>query len=340
MKAAVLTEFKNIAIQEREQPHPSDDEVVVQVAYSGVCGSDVHAFLAHHPAVKPPLILGHEFSGRVVEIERNAKTELAIGDPVVVQPYTSCGRCELCRQGRDNVCADIRIFGIHTDGCFAEYVTAPINRTHKIPKEVDLKLAALTEPLAVAVHDVRKSGFKVGQSVFIIGGGPIGMLIALVARLGGASSIVLSEINPYRKQLLESMGFEALDPSQSDIVQEIAAKSYSKGFDVVFEVSGTEQGTALMTDVAKRGGTIMVVGIPARKYPVDTDAVFKKELHIQGVRIHAPHHFTIASEMIITGTLNSYLENIITQEFTLDEVGQAIQFSLQDAEHYKLLIKH
>ena len=192
MKASVLTDYGKIEYTDIPDPQPGDDEALIRVAYSGVCGTDVHVYQGHHPAGIPPVIMGHEFSGTIVEVGKNNKKGLKKDDRVVVQPFLSCGICDLCITGRENVCADLKIFGIHIDGSFAEYVKAPVQRIHLIPKGMDFKLAALIEPLAVAFHDVRSSGLNVGQGVLVIGGGPIGLLIAAVARTAGASRILVT----------------------------------------------------------------------------------------------------------------------------------------------------
>jgi len=194
MKAAYYAQKQNIELVDLDLPKPKKDEALIRVKYAGICGSDLHVYHGAHPTAKFPVIPGHEFVGELVELGEDAVTDIKPGEIVVAQPFSSCGVCEACISGNDNVCRDLKLLGAHKDGCFAEYVTVQAKKMYRIPGGVDLKLAALTEPLAVAVHDVRNSGLKVGQTALIIGGGPIGIFIAMVAQLAGAQ-VYISEVS-------------------------------------------------------------------------------------------------------------------------------------------------
>lgn len=340
MKASVTTDFGKIEYKDVPMPVIEEDEALIRVACSGVCGTDLHVFQGHHPAAKPPIIMGHEFSGTIEILGKINKKGLAIGDRVVAQPFYSCGVCELCVSGRDNACPSLRIFGVHIDGSFAEYVKAPMRRIHVIDDGLDFTTASLTEPLAVALHDVRSSGFKIGDSALIIGGGPIGLLIAEVARTGGASKILVTELNPYRKKLLSDMGFEVLDPSQCDIMKEIGERTSGMGYDKVFEVSGTRSGTELMLKAVKTGGTTVIVGIPTDKYPMDTDTIFKREITIRGVRIHSQINFKDAVTLTRRPEIRKVLNALMTKEFFLADLKDALELSLNSAEISKLIIRN
>jgi 2-desacetyl-2-hydroxyethyl bacteriochlorophyllide A dehydrogenase len=340
MKAAWLKDWKELALEDRPVPKIGHGEVLIRVKYAGICGSDLHVYNGHHATAIKPVILGHEFSGEIVEIDPDCHTGLKAGDRVVVQPYTSCGTCDICVQGRDNVCKELKIFGIHQDGCFAEYIKVPIKKVYRIPEGVDMKLATITEPLAVAVHDVRRSALSAGQTAMVIGGGPIGVLIALVARLSGASRIVVSEVNEYRIAFLREMGFTVVNPMKEDAEKAaLAFTDNGEGFDVVFEVSGTLPGAALMTRVARIGGKIVVIGIPKGKCEVDTGAVVAKELELLGVRVHAQVNFAAAIDIIAKGDLNNDLRKVITDEYSLDDIQKAIDFSQEDQKHLKVVIR-
>jgi 2-desacetyl-2-hydroxyethyl bacteriochlorophyllide A dehydrogenase len=339
MKASVLTDFGKIEYLDVPEPEFGYDEALVKVAYSGVCGTDVHVSQGHHPAAAPPLIMGHEFSGTVEKVGKQNKKGLEPGQRVVVQPFYSCGVCELCITGRDNVCPELRIFGVHRDGSFAEYVSAPVLRIHPVGKDADLKLAALTEPLAVALHDVRMSGMKVGQTVFVIGGGPIGVLIAAVARLNGASEILVTEINPFRKDLLTKLGFDVFDPSNGDVRENVRKRTAGRGYDRVFEVSGTKSGSELMLEAVKIGGTVMVVGIPTDKYPLDTDLIFKREIRIQGVRIHSQINFRDAVTTAARPEMQEVLRALVTHEFPLSDLDKAVDLAQNSKKVSKIIIK-
>jgi len=340
VKASVLTAYGKVEYTDVPDPRIKDDEALIRVACSGICGTDVHVFQGHHPAGIPPVIMGHEFSGTIVEVAAENKKGLKEGDRVVVQPYLSCGICELCIAGRENCCADLKIFGIHVDGCFSQFVKAPLQRVYSLPESIDLKTASLIEPLAVAYHDVRSSGFAVGNSTLVIGGGPIGLLIAAVARTAGASEILVTELNPHRKALLSDLGFEVHDPTQCDITREIRKRTAGMGYDKVFEVSGTKSGTDLMIEGVKTGGTCVIVGIPTDKYPMDTATIFKREITIRGVRIHSQIHFRGAIQLASNPEIQQILQKLITREFPLPRLGDAINLSLTSSEISKIVITY
>jgi 2-desacetyl-2-hydroxyethyl bacteriochlorophyllide A dehydrogenase len=229
--------------------------------------------------------------------------------------------------------------GIHIDGCFAEYVKVPLKKIYKIPVNVSYRLASLTEPLAVAVHDVRRSRLAVGETALVIGGGPIGLLIAMVARYAGASRVVISEPNKYRIGIAQALGFEVIDPLASGSEEELMGRTDGEGYDVVFESSGTMPGAALMTKAAKIVGRVIVVGIPRTKPEVDTGAIFAKELDVLGVRIHSQLSFAAAVDVLGKGDLNTELESLITNEFALEEIQKALDFSQEDDKHIKVVLK-
>lgn len=340
MNAAVTTDFGTIEYKDVPVPEIGDGEALIRVACSGVCGTDVHVFRGHHPAAKPPIIMGHEFSGVISEIEDKNPKGLNKGDRVVVQPFESCGVCELCVTGRENVCPDLRIFGVHRDGSFAEFVRVPIKRIYRIPDDLDFDIAALIEPLAVALHDVRSSGFSVGNTALVIGGGPIGLLIAAVAELSGASRVLVTELNPFRKKLLKESGFDVLDPTECEIMKEVHKRTEGMGFDVVFEVSGTKSGTDVMIDAVKTGGTGVIVGIPTDKYPISTDTMFKREIRLQGVRIHSQKNYKDAIALTGRKRIRETLKRLITGEYPLSGLAEAIELSISSSEISKLVIRN
>lgn len=338
MKAAVYPEKGKIELAERAIPDIGPGEALVEVKYAGICGSDVHVWQGHHPTATYPRIPGHEFSGILVKADGELREGVHAGDRVVVQPYWSCGMCEPCFTGRDNVCKKLNIFGIHRDGCFAQYVRVPTKKIYRLPDCVSLKMGALAEPLAVAVHDVRTSGLKAGQKALVIGGGPIGMLIALVAQYAGAQAYI-SEINEFRLGFARSLGAETINPAREDLLKQTSAVTQGNGFDVVFEVSGSRAGTACMTQVVKTGGTVMIVGMAGELCPVDTGAVFAKELTIKGVRIHSQENFEGAVSILASGALEEKLGKLITKVFSLSECVEAMEYQISDPEHFKVLIE-
>lgn len=338
MKTAYYPSVHKIEYVEIDTPKPKKGEALIKVKYAGICGSDLHVYHGAHPTAKFPVVPGHEFVGEVVELGEDASTDIKPGEIVVAQPFSSCGVCEACITGNDNVCQSLKLLGAHMNGCFAEYVAIPAKKMYRIPEGVDLKLAALAEPLAVAVHDVRRSGLKVGQSTLIIGGGPIGIFIAIVAQLAGAQ-VYISEVSDFRLDFAKNMGFKTLNPTHADFDQRVVEITKGKGFDVVFEVSGSKAGIASMTKLVKISGTVMVVGMASDKFPVDTTSVFLKQVKLLGVRIHSQEAFAAAVDILADGKLNSQLTQLISKTYSLNDVEEAYRYVLSNTDYFKVLIE-
>ncbi|MDD2477352.1 MAG: alcohol dehydrogenase catalytic domain-containing protein [Dysgonamonadaceae bacterium] len=339
MKKTVLLDWKKIIVEDAPIPTLEEDEALIKLKYGGICGTDIHVYSHRHATATIPRVLGHEYCGEIVKINTKGDTDLKLGDFVTSHPLNACGNCNSCLLGKENVCSNLEIYGVHTDGCFAEYFKVPIKKIYKINKEIDPIVAAQIEPLAVALHDVSLSKLERGQSVFIISAGPIGLLIALVARQCGASKIVMSELNDYRIRLAQSMGFTVLNPTEKDFEEKLLAETNGEGFNVIFEVSGSKQGSEIMTKITAQRATIVIVGVPVDKYPVDTGAFLAKELKAVGVRIHNRYAYKEAVEMINSGVINEDLKKLVTNIFPLDKIEEAISFSIEDKEHFKVLLK-
>ena len=312
MKAAYYTNKEQLELVELETPKIGCGEALVKVKYTGICGSDIHVFHGAHPTAKFPVVPGHEFVGELAELNDAS--------------------------GNDNVCQELKLLGAHCNGSFAEYVKVPAKKMYRIPKDVDFKLAALAEPLAVAVHDVRRSQLKVGQKALVIGGGPIGLFIAMVARLVGAE-VYISEVNEFRLNYAKDMGFKTLNPKDEDFDQQVKTITNGKYFDVVFEVSGSKAGAASMTKLAKISGMVVIVGMAGDNYPVDLMSVFTKQLKLQGVRIHTQEAFAAAVDILVSGELNDQLYKLISKTFALEDIKAAFEYMHTNTDHFKILLE-
>jgi (R,R)-butanediol dehydrogenase/meso-butanediol dehydrogenase/diacetyl reductase len=296
-------------IGQAEAVEPGPGEARLRVAYAGICGTDVHiAQGAMDARISLPQVIGHEMSG-VVEALGAGVDDLAVGDRVVVRPLDARGETPADR-GVSHICRKLKFLGIDTPGAFQETWTVPAFTLHKLPADIDLRLAALVEPVAVAVHDVRRGQVAAGDQVVVIGGGPIGLLVALVARQAGAQ-VTLTEINPSRQALARELGFDVLDPTSVDLAAEVDARTGGAGADVVFEVSGSQAGADAMTKLAGLRGRVVVVAIFAGDAPrVNLFDLFWKELTIIGARVYEPGDYDTAIDLVAGGTLP--LERLIT----------------------------
>jgi 2-desacetyl-2-hydroxyethyl bacteriochlorophyllide A dehydrogenase len=338
MKAAIIKTIGSIEICEAPMPVLNDGESLIRVIYIGICGTDVHLLNGNHPTAVYPLIPGHEFVGELVESKGRGSERFDVGDVVVAQELVTCGTCDACAKGEDNVCNELSIIGIHTNGGFAEYVKVMTRKMYKLPKDIDLKSAALTEPLAVAVHDVRVSGLKVGETALVLGGGPIGLLIAVVARLSGAGKTLISEPNEYRRKFASDMGFDTIDPSREGFDEKLRAITGGRGFDVSFEAAGAPSALSTCIEHTKNTGVAVIIAMTSGDVFIDTGKVFAKELTLKGVRLHSQYNFRGAVDIISSGALSSDLKKFITGMFPLENVAEALETAMS-GKAFKILLE-
>ena len=314
---------------------PGQGEVTVDIAYCGVCGTDLHIYLGHMDArVDMPQVIGHEMSG-VVSALGPGVVGWDVGDRVVVRPLDPCGACPACAAGHSHICQNLDFLGIDTPGAFQTHWTVPVHTLHRLPDGVGDDIGALIEPLAVACHDVRLGEVAAGNRAVVIGGGPIGTLVALVARHAGAD-VLMTEVNPYRVEFARGLGFEALDGRESDVAARVEEITDGAGADVVFEVSGSQAGAELMTKLARTRGRIVVVAIFADPPKVDLFQFFWRELRLCGVRVYEPQDFEMAIQLAESGALP--LERLITRREPLSGTQPIFDDIASGADMMKALI--
>jgi (R,R)-butanediol dehydrogenase / meso-butanediol dehydrogenase / diacetyl reductase len=295
---------------------PDAGEVRLTVAYCGLCGTDLHiAHGAMDARVHTPQVIGHEMSGTVAALGTGVEG-FAVGDAVVVRPLDARGETPADR-GLSHISRGLKFIGIDVPGALQASWTVPAFTLHALPAGVDLRLGALAEPLAVACHDVRRGEVVAGQTAVVIGAGPIGLLIALVARAHGTQVLVV-EPDETRRTLAEELGLTALEPADDDVAETIVDATAGVGADVVFEVSGSSAGILAATKYAALRGRIVVVAIFPEPKPVALFDLFWKELELRGARVYEPEDFEAAIKLIAAGTLE--LEPLITAVEPLQRV--------------------
>ncbi|KAA0967065.1 zinc-binding dehydrogenase [Sporosarcina sp. ANT_H38] len=335
MKAGQYLSEKKLGLSQIEKPSVKDGEALVKVSFAGICGTDMMIYFGKHPRAKAPLTMGHEFSGVIEEIADGSS--FTIGDRVVVEPTISCGQCPACQSGHANVCKTLRLIGIDMDGGFAEYVAVPINRLHKIPDELPASIAAFTEPVAVAVHSVRKSDLLVGENVAILGAGPIGLLIGMVAKLNGANNIFISDISPYRLAKAEELGFISLDARKVNVTEEILSRTNGHGVDVVFEVAGSQITANQMVEIVKTRGQIVVVSVFKQPPTIDFAKMHYNEISLTTTRCYSRDDFSTAISLMAQGKID--VAPIISHELPIEELEQGFSLMGNPDESLKILIK-
>jgi 2-desacetyl-2-hydroxyethyl bacteriochlorophyllide A dehydrogenase len=324
----------DFALREAPAVPPGRGEVRLDVAYCGVCGTDLH--IAHggmDHRVRIPQVIGHEMSGTVAEVGPDVDG-VSIGEPVVVRPLDTRAETPADR-GFSHIGRNLKFLGIDTPGAFQSSWTVPAFTLHALPDGVDMQLAALTEPLAVACHDVRRAELSPGDTAVVFGGGPIGLLIALVARTEDAR-VVVAEVNPARLALAAELGFETVDSSATDVAAHVAALTGGFGADIVFEVSGSPAGALMMTELASIRGRIVVVAIYPEPQPIRLFDLFWKELELRGARVYEPEDYRQAIDLVAWGGLP--LERLITAVEPLERLPAVFDELSQGSAAMKILI--
>jgi 2-desacetyl-2-hydroxyethyl bacteriochlorophyllide A dehydrogenase len=335
MKAAYYQGNRTIKVGESIPRKPGSDEIRIHVAYCGVCGTDLHVFKGGmDKRVSIPQVIGHEMSGEIAEVGANVKG-WSLGERVVVRPLHPCGNCPACQAGHSHICYNLKFLGIDTPGAFQGSWTVPAHTLHRLPANLPLDRAALIEPLAVACHDVRLSEVKPKEEVVVIGGGPIGVLIALVAASIKAR-VLVSEVNPFRLNMARELGLEAVNPKEVDLADLVGKRSGGAGADVVFEVSGSAAGAATMTQLARSRGRIVIVAIFGEAPRVDLFRFFWRELRLCGARVYEPEDFNQATALAASGALP--LERLISAKRPLKDLQKVFELIESSEDLMKVLI--
>lgn len=335
-QAAFYRGDKNFSIDAVETGPPGAGEVQIDVAYCGICGTDLHIYLGHmDPRVGFERTIGHEMSGVVSALGEGVQG-LSVGQRIVVRPLDHCGDCPACNAGHQHICHNLKFIGIDSDGAFQQKWNVPAHTLHVLPDDLDLSHAALIEPLAVAVHDVRRGNVQPGEDVLVIGGGPIGMLVAMVAREAGAN-VTISEINENRLAFADKIGFTTLNPKETDVAKTIHDATGGKGADVVFEVSGSQPGVDLMTAAAATRGRIVMVAIHATKPQIDMFQFFWRELDLLGARVYLPQDYDGAMALLAKGVVDC--DSFITDIQGLDDIQGAFETLTQNPNAMKSMIR-
>jgi (R,R)-butanediol dehydrogenase/meso-butanediol dehydrogenase/diacetyl reductase len=340
MKAAVFKGIESIDVEDVPEPEAGPEDLVVEVSACGICGSDLHTY-QHGSFVQPGQIMGHEFSGRVVEAGPDVQG-LAVGDRVTAVPIVPCGECARCREGRYNLCAVAWTTGIAygKPGAFAERVRIP----RSIQGENVFKLddvsdeeGATVEPLAVAVHAVKLAGEVQGATALVLGLGTIGQQVVQVLKARGARRIIGIDLSALRLAAARELGADAIDGGAG--VTEALADALGEGeeIDYVFECSGVPALATAALEAVRGGGTIVVLALYDDPVTFNPTALVQKELRLQGSIAYTSEDFAEAIELLRSGGARA--DTLITQRERLDDVADAFRVQLEKDRSLKVLVK-
>jgi len=340
MQRVVVKSKSEILLEETPRPVPARNEILVATLVSGVCGSDIHAWQGHHPFVPLPYNPGHEVVGIIKEIGADV-TDLIVGQRVTVEPTLPCWNCKRCKQGEENLCENLQFFGcVYDQGGMAQYFTIPANRVHLIPSGFSDEEAALIEPLATPVHAVRLaalgSGDLTGKSVAILGAGTIGLLTLAAAKHFNAKKIVMTDLLPSKRERALRLGANAvLDATRSDLVEAVL-QSLGESADVVFDCVSVQSSINQAITMALKGGTVVVVGVPAAPVTVPLPLMQDLQIRLQGSATYLPIDFAEATAMIQAGEIQ--VNEIVTAIFPMESVELAFQ-KASSGEQVKVLVR-
>lgn len=348
MKAARWYGPRDIRIEEIPEPLIQPGMVKIRVEWCGICGSDLHEYVAGpifipvdapHPVSGDiaPIVMGHEFAGEVVEVG-DGVSRVKTGDRVCVEPILNCGTCYACRMGMYNVCEHIGFHGLSGGGGgFSEVTMVKEHMVHAIPDHMSYEEGALVEPTAVALHAVRQSGLKAGDTCVIFGLGPIGLSTVQCAKAAGASKIIAVEISPERQHKARELGathiFNPLEADVPTAVRELTGA----GADVCFEVAGVEQTINSAIDCVRVGGQVVIISIWEKKASIAPNQFVLKEIAMRGTLAYR-NIFPAVIDLIADKAIRA--EQMITKKIALDDiVGEGFERLTQSKSEVKILVR-
>lgn len=287
MKALLLSEYKLLEVASLPVPVPNPDDLLVEVAACGICGSDVHGYDGTSGRRIPPLVMGHEAAGVVAEVGSEVKG-FAVGDRVTFDSTVYCGMCAFCRKGEVNLCDDRQVVGVSCGdyrraGAFAEYVTVPARIAYQLPEGLGFAEAAMLEAVSVALHAVAVTELKGGETALVIGAGMIGLLVLQAARIAGCSRVFVADIDATRLKSAGALGAdETILASGAELVKEILQLTEGRGVDVVLEAVGRNETVATAIDSVRKGGTVTLVGNITPQVSLPLQKVVSRQIRLQG----------------------------------------------------------
>lgn len=350
MKAALWYEKNDVRVENIKEPEIKKGTVKIKVKWCGICGSDLHEYLGgpifipveeRHPLSKEkaPVVLGHEFSGEIVEIADDV-TGFKIGDRVVVEPIVACGTCPACKDGKYNLCSSLGFHGLcGGGGGFAEYTVFPAEFVHKIPKDLSYEKAALIEPIAVALHSVRVGEFLTGQTALVLGAGPIGLATIEALKAAGASLVVVMQRKSIRQEYAKRSGADiVLDPNEVDIAKEIKNLTGGLGVDIAFETTGAQIGFDLGLDSIKYNGTMVITSIWEKDIDFNPNVLVFTEKKVIGTLAYR-NEFPATMAQMRDNRIK--VDGYITKKIHLDDIvkeGFGALTGPEKKKHVKILV--
>lgn len=332
MKASVLEAVNKLVNKDIPIPKPKDNEVLIKVKVCGICGTDMKLYNGQYTA-KIPVVLGHEYSGEIVEIGKGVEN-FKVGDKVVSDPNESCGKCYWCRSAQPCFCNELAAYGVLRNGGFAKYCTAGEKGVYHMPDELDFEAASFTEPVSCAVHCIDRADIKAGETVLIIGGGTTGQIILQLARNSGASKLIMVTRSEWKLELAKKFSAtDVINAKKEDILKKTLDLTDGLGVDVVIEAVGTPQTIEQAMTLAKKSGRIVIFGFApegekASFIPFD---ILSKELTIMGSWVN-PYTYSRALDILASGKID--VKRLISTRIKLDNIMDGFNMMIEKPEGF------
>ena len=333
MKTLTTVAVRKVEFREAPEPVPGPDDAVVAVEAVGICGSDIHFYTGKHPYSRFPNVQGHEFAGRVLELPSGYDGPITVGQRVAVEPLVVCGTCLPCRRGRSNLCVNMRTFGAHIDGGLQERIAVPAHLLHDVG-DLTPALAALVEPVSIGLHAARRGGVEAGDTVVVLGAGPIGQAI-LLAALDAGARVMAVDLEQSRLDLALELGAERAIVAGEDMAGATSDWTDAEGPLVVFEATGVPRVLEQAIDIVAPSGTVVVVGLSRDPVTIPMVEFTRKELKVVGSRNNAGV-FDQASQLVQRRPDSA--EKLISHRFPFAEGAQAFELALTDPAHTEKVV--
>jgi L-iditol 2-dehydrogenase len=335
MLQAVINKPGKVEFEEVKKPKPKDNEVLIKIKRIGICGSDIHVFNGHHPFTSYPVVQGHEVSG-IIEGTGKFVSDFSVGDRVTFMPQITCNKCYPCKNGMYHICDFLKVMGFQTTGAAQEYIVIHKDKVIKLPESLSFEEGAMIEPISVAVHALRRGGNVHGKKILVLGAGTIGNLVGQVAKGFGASEIMITELSDYRLDIAKQCGIDfAINSGKENLSEAILDNFGPEKADIILECVGVGTTISQAISLARKGTTIVVVGVFAEKPVIDLGLVQDRELSLVGTLMYQKEDYIKAIELAESGKLS--LKKLISKSFPFLNYLDAYQY-IGDKKDYAMKV--
>jgi len=336
---------EDLRLEEVDVPEPMANEALIQIDFASICATDRHIYYEGIYASNPPLTIGHEMAGKIVELKDRSTYDsdgapLQVGDLATIEALEHCGKCYFCLRGKHNMCQNVQSYGVTKNGAFADFISVSCTSIHKMISGLSAKQGSLIEPAACGVHVIRRANVTVGHSILIYGAGAIGLFVLQAARASGADRIIVSEVSRYRRDIARTLGADiVVNPKKDDVKSIVKEQTNGMGVDFVFDAIGHPAVRSESLEVVRKCGTIVIIGISAESPTLDFTKLITNELNIIGSFCYSywpdrPHDFLQTMQMMKIGKI--LVDPIITHEFSLENCLKAFEVSNNSEESVKV----